>query len=755
MTTNNQYYKQIAETLGGSEISGNHSDNYYLHLIAVHYCGDIYTQTECNGKYLKDIAEQVCDTTYTEIRFNNFYLHQWAEHLVGEELPNNSDNYFLHLIKENLGTAITIHVDDTEITYGESITITGNLSFRSTGIASAAVKLYNGETLITDDITTDSDGDYTYTYANASVGTLALRMVYEGSGSYGEATSNTISVIVNKITSTITVASSANSVRVGTAHTISGVLSVGSEKQVVIYQNGVALETVTTTTDGAFTSQSITHQVSGTNTYYAAYAGDETHSAVTSSTISVEVLDLIPTTLTIEVPALIYSDEFRVTGLLVDENNTPLANTNVNMIWNDGSEHTETSRTNSNGEVTFVRSAPTSITDYTFQLQYVSDGTYAAATTSVVTRSVGKETSILSCEPPSTVYADSFNVNGGLYTNDTETISDKTIVVSKIVDGVETVLTELTSNSIGVFYGTISGLTAGNNLLRFAFEGDDYYTAVHNDVTINYVTYDGVIISEANNKSVLSYADQDTASFSAQLTNNGSAVNISGVSVSFDIVDSNDTVVSHIGDGTTDSSGVAVCDTNYASTGAGDILVQAITSSVSSSTYNVEDCEDYQPMIDNSAESRWTIPSAVSSSSIFGYSSDGWKFGNVSSYSRIIHNTSQTAPFSAEFTITEMGNASYSAPIVYFYTNGNTTPNTGFDFGPNNIDYNATTVVNRRAVLGAVYRIEFLSSTVKLYENDVLLYTGSHSVTLPTNFEFHTGSSRYCRVKDFKIKPLE
>ena len=174
-----------------------------------------------------------------------------------------------------------------------------------------------------------------------------------------------------------------------------------------------------------------------------------------------------------------------------------------------------------------------------------------------------------------------------------------------------------------------------------------------------------------------------------------------------------------------------------------------------SETYALEDCMDYQPMTSNAHQSRWNIPSEVTSASIFGYSSDGWKFGNASIYSRIKHNISLTSPFSAEFTVTAFGNStSNPAPVVYFYTGGTTTPNAGFAFYSNQIDFNNSQVINRGGVTGAVYKVEFSTSTVKLYENGTLIYTGSHSVSLPTQFEFHTGASRYCVVKDFKIKPL-
>lgn len=62
-----------------------------------------------------------------------------------------------------------------------------------------------------------------------------------------------------------------------------------------------------------------------------------------------------------------------------------------------------------------------------------------------------------------------------------------------------------------------------------------------------------------------------------------------------------------------------------------------------SEIYELEDCIYYDAM--TSASGDWDIPSAVSSSSTFGYSSDGWKFGNVSSYQHIYLNKSISVGF--------------------------------------------------------------------------------------------------------------
>lgn len=156
-------------------------------------------------------------------------------------------------------------------------------------------------------------------------------------------------------------------------------------------------------------------------------------------------------------------------------------------------------------------------------------------------------------------------------------------------------------------------------------------------------------------------------------------------------------------------------------------------------------------MTSNAHQSRWTIPSQVSSASIFGYNSDGWKFGNASSYSRIINQTSLTFPFSVEFKVTELSNF---AIIQYIYSNG-TTPNAYVSYNDqyHSININGTDI-SKTVNVGDTLRIDWKTSKVEVYLNNIKVGENSHTVTSPTNVEFHTSSNRYCRIKDFKIKPL-
>lgn len=167
-------------------------------------------------------------------------------------------------------------------------------------------------------------------------------------------------------------------------------------------------------------------------------------------------------------------------------------------------------------------------------------------------------------------------------------------------------------------------------------------------------------------------------------------------------------------------------------------------------TYSIEDCINYDSL--TSASGKWTIPSGVTSQ----YSSDGWKV-SANAYKQIKLTDKLTSDCSVEFTLVDYSTptSSYAPVIIYAYTNGETTPNQSILQNYSSYLDVLGTRLSQSLVKGAVYRIEYTSSTIKVYENGTLLGSASSNVGLPTRFEFHQGSnSRYAIYKDLKVKPL-
>lgn len=93
----NSFYKHIAEVLSGNTYTTSHSDNYYLNVIATHYCQRTYTGTVCNGVYLHDIAAELNDTTISGNHFNNFYLYRIVHSFNSGVATGLSDEEYLTL----------------------------------------------------------------------------------------------------------------------------------------------------------------------------------------------------------------------------------------------------------------------------------------------------------------------------------------------------------------------------------------------------------------------------------------------------------------------------------------------------------------------------------------------------------------------------------------------------------------------------------------------------------------------------------
>ena len=263
MTTNNEYYKSILETLTGVQVTGHHSDNYYLKRICQEY-GYSYTGTKRNGKYLKDLAEAICDTEYTANHFNNYFLHRIASELYIGTLTNNTDNYYLRIISENIlpktPTNLNISVP-ANLVYSDEFTLTGTLLDESDNpISGADVDLVVGSALI-DTEQTDENGEVEFTYVPMSRGTHTFQLVFNGNQQYSGSTSSTITKdgsSIAKESSAITVGITDNAhLYTDGSMAITGTLKtddneVMADKTITLKVDGTTLRTATTGSNGVW-----------------------------------------------------------------------------------------------------------------------------------------------------------------------------------------------------------------------------------------------------------------------------------------------------------------------------------------------------------------------------------------------------------------------------------------------------------------------------------------------------------------------
>ena len=306
-----------------------------------------------------------------------------------------------------------------------------------------------------------------------------------------------------------------------------------------------------------------------------------------------------------------------------------------------------------------------------------------------------------------------------------------------------TVIGSDTSDSTGVASFTATMSSTGSFTLTAAAGG---VSSSGVTVTVSDVTPVVTSVSLTSDKSVLSAYDSESATLSATVLD-GSSNPMSGETVTFYNGSTS------MGTATTNSSGVAT--KSYSATGVGDVTFKATCESIDSSTITVEDCIFYDPCTSNAKASAWTIPSGVTST----YSSDGWKV-SASSYKQVKLTDKLTGECAVEFKVTDyyVSGVNYPPVIMYQYTNGETTPNQEIltNNTTDSIKVLGTTINNHPLVKNAVYRIEYTTSTIKVYEDGTLLGSASNNVGFPTRFEFHVGAnSRWAIYKDVKVKPIQ
>ena len=445
-------------------------------------------------------------------------------------------------------------------------------------------KVINMTRTLLDTLTTDENGEATYVYTGEGAGEIGFVAVYN------EKSSNTLKVddYVPEMYN-IDLISSSYSYDYDSPVTFTAIATDQHGQPIsgktILFKDGNNLLGTKTTDSNGVATLSNSRLDAGTHIITAS-------SSQVSSAISVNV-NKLSTNLTISVPALIYSDIFDVTGVLTDSNDVPIKNTTVTLSWNDGSDHTATATTDNNGEVTFHRDAPTSIRDYTFQLQFEGGTNYNASNSIVVERTVGKETSVLNITSPTspvTVTDSSFDVVGVLTDDDGTPIKGKWI--EAYFDGVYPYVAHTTTSLVdGSFTMTIptSSLSDGQHSLRINYNATSTYTSANAYLTVVKSSFDGITVS--SDKTILSKADNEYATLTAQLTLNDSPVAISGETVTFEIRKKSDDSLVETLSGSTNSSGIA--SVTYQSQGVGDVNVN-VTCRLLTKTFTVHDYYGYR-----------------------------------------------------------------------------------------------------------------------------------------------------------------
>ena len=245
------------------------------------------------------------------------------------------------------GLRITLTASQSSISYGSSVSLSATVVEDDSPVSGVSVTFYDGSTSL-GSATTNSNGVATYTTSSLTVGSHSCTAVYD------EKTSNSVSVTVNKLSSTISLTVPASGT-VGTAYTVTGTL-VPTSGSVKLYENGSLKDTLTVSS-GSF-SKAVTQDTEGTYSYYAVFEGSSTYEGSTSSiqSITVEAIPVpsyngVSLSSNKSILSKYNSESATLTAQLLD-GSSPASVSGVTVEFFNGSTSLGTATTNSNGVAT-------------------------------------------------------------------------------------------------------------------------------------------------------------------------------------------------------------------------------------------------------------------------------------------------------------------------------------------------------------------------------------------------------------------
>ena len=273
---------------------------------------------------------------------------------------------------------------------------------------------------------------------------------------------------------------------------------------------------------------------------------------------------------------------------------------------------------------------------------------------------------------------------------------------------------------------------------------DEVYGTVYT-MSYNHVPdFDGIVLS--SDKDILSYADSDVASISAQLTYGGEPVAVSGETVTFEVRKvSDDSLVETLTSGTTNSSGIAT--TTMSSRGTGDVYIKAECTLVSK-TYSITDIYLYDEL--TSAKHTWT---KIDNNTTYSFTENGLVTQGSSGGCYLKLDETLPTNCSIEFTIKGFQSTSTGTNGGFGIDNSWIEPHT------TNLQFayigGSSTTVSQVLTTNDVVKIIRQGTTYNYYVNDELKYTKNGKATGKYEYFFvRNVANSGVTFKDLKVREL-
>lgn len=703
---------------------------FYMRKIAEKYNGEPYTGRKTSNKYLKDwyigLTEEEEPQTH---KYNLWYLRKMAKFLNPLIDDDLNENQCLRVISEYIEaiTTVRLQVSQSSIIIDSSVTLTATvLDEHRTPVEDAEVTFYDGINEIDSD-TTDSNGVASITYTPTVTGSHTLTATYD------EYTSSEVSLSVAKHTSAFNgIVIAPPNLKVGDSYTVLGYLLIddvgATGKSINIYDGDTVVGTATTSTNGAFRYDSPSTTTTGTLQIKAVFETDSKHTGCQTNTGTIMVEKSTPS-LTINTPVITYMDEFEVTGTL-KKGSIAIPNATIKLSWTVGGEtQIATDTTNSQGVVKFSRTAPTTITTYSFQLIYDGNNMYNATNSQTINVEVGKETSVLTLTSPvngAVMYdTGSMTVSGTLMDNDTpdpNPIANQTVYARLGVIQLGSYTTDNNGRISGVLKA--DNLDIGHNYIDFVFDGTNEYVG-SSQTNIDVRVVESESLSLTATPDVLSYADSTVEN--PQIAT-FTAVHSGGSGKTVQLCDaSDDSVIATMTD-----TGNGIYTYEYQSQGSGDIEYYAKDGSLVSERYSIRDVHYYADY--SKIKSTWTKDTSVSGRTIYNYLN---AVGNTT----VEFKLKNSVPTSYLMGIGKFYNGGQLKSTI-FNNNGTTKQWYSVEGGGENLQRSISASITSNTVFKFTISN---TNTISFYVDDVLIGTDN----CRNNF------SNYLRIDDFTSTPLD
>jgi hypothetical protein len=323
----------------------------------------------------------------------------------GDDLYLPATSSVITVEVNKLDSAISIEVSPTSVMIGDTATVNGSITPVRVGVTVTIWYRTSGVVAWSDltSVVTDGSGQYSYDWTTTDVGTFELNASWPGDSAYLPASSGVITVVVTRLSSSISIAASPENVTYRSITSISGSLTPALEGATVTIRyrlgGGVWSDLTSVVTDGSgqYSYDWNATTAVGTYEFKASWPGDSAYLPAESSAITVVVKKIITSiSFTITPTTVKMGNNLNFSGVI-----TPALQGVRMTIWYRTTEATTWTdltgfhpMTDANGRFSYDQWDPNVATVYEFKASWPGDAFHEGADSNIVTVTVELEPAV-------------------------------------------------------------------------------------------------------------------------------------------------------------------------------------------------------------------------------------------------------------------------------------------------------------------------------------------------------------------------